>query len=108
MGDAYNATVDLLERNRATPDRPAFRQDGRVTTYGALCDRANRAGSALLRLGMEIEQRVLLCMLDTPDLAVVVWGAMKAGLVPVPGNMILTIADYAYLWLHRSTRRQVV
>ena len=83
MGAPYNATVDLLERNLSHRDRPALRQDGRITTYGALCERANRAGNALRALGVQMEQRVLLCMLDTPDLPAVFWGAMKAGLVPV-------------------------
>ena len=69
MGEAYNAAVDLLERNRSHPGKPAFRQDGRVVTYEALCERANRAGNALVGLGMQMEQRVLLCMLDTPDFA---------------------------------------
>src|SRR2546423_939983 len=69
MGEAYNAAVDLLERNRLHREKPAFRQDGRVVTYEALCERANRAGNALVGLGMQMEQRVLLCMLDTPDFA---------------------------------------
>src|SRR5438874_3080282 len=106
MGEAYNATVDLLERNRAHPDRPVFRQEGRVTTYGALCERADRAGNALLRLGVQMEQRVLLCMLDSPDFAAVFWGAMKAGLVPVPVNTLLTTADYDYLL--RDSRARVL
>ena len=106
MADAYNATVDVLERNLAHPDRPAFRQDGRITTYGALCERANRAGNALKALGVQMEQRVLLCMLDTPDFAAVFWGAMKAGLVPVPVNTLLTTADYEYLL--RDSRARVL
>src|SRR6266851_5360627 len=105
-GETYNATTDLLERNLAHPDRPAFRQDGRVTTYGALCERANRAGNALRALGVQVEQRVLLCMLDTPDLPAVFWGAMKAGLVPVPVNTLLTTADYDYLL--RDSRARVL
>src|SRR5919205_1142798 len=108
MADAYNATVDVLERNLTKPDQPAFRQDGQLTTYGALCDRANRAGTALLRLGMQMEQRVLLCMLDTPDFAAVFWGAMKAGLVPVPVNTLLTTADYDYLLRDSRARTLVV
>ncbi len=106
MGETYNATTDLLERNLAHPDRPVFRQDGRVTTYGALCERANRAGNALRALGVQLEQRVLLCMLDTPDLPAVFWGAMKAGLVPVPVNTLLTTADYDYLL--RDSRARVL
>jgi 4-hydroxybenzoate-CoA ligase/benzoate-CoA ligase len=108
MGASYNATVDLLERNLAQPDRPAFRQDGRVTTYGALCERADRAGNALRALGVQMEQRVLLCMLDTPDLPAVFWGAMKAGLVPVPVNTLLTTADYEYLLRDSRARSLVV
>ena len=108
MGASYNATIDLLERNLAQPDRPAFRQDGRVTTYDALCERANRAGNALRALGMQMEQRVLLCMLDTPDLPAVFWGAMKAGLVPVPVNTLLTTADYEYLLRDSRARALVV
>jgi len=106
MGETYNATTDLLERNLAHPDRPVFRQDGRITTYGALCERANRAGNALKALGVQLEQRVLLCMLDTPDLPAVFWGAMKAGLVPVPVNTLLTTADYDYLL--RDSRARVL
>jgi len=108
MGASYNATVDLLERNLAQPGRPAFRQDGRVTTYGALCERADRAGNALRALGVQMEQRVLLCMLDTPDLPAVFWGAMKAGLVPVPVNTLLTTADYEYLLRDSRARALVV
>src|SRR5205085_6154994 len=106
MGEAYNAAVDLLERNRLHREKPAFRQDGRVVTYEALCERANRAGNALVGLGMQMEQRVLLCMLDTPDFAAVFWGAMKAGLVPVPVNTLLTTADYDYLL--RDSRARVL
>ncbi|HEX9603687.1 MAG TPA: benzoate-CoA ligase family protein [Myxococcales bacterium] len=106
MGETYNATVDLLERNLAHPDRPAFRQDGRITPYGTLCEHSNRAGNALRALGVQLEQRVLLCMLDTPDLPAVFWGAMKAGLVPVPVNTLLTTADYDYLL--RDSRARVL
>ncbi|HWE25556.1 MAG TPA: benzoate-CoA ligase family protein [Myxococcales bacterium] len=106
MGEPYNAAVDLLERNLAHPEKPAFRQNGRVTTYGDLCERANRAGNALAGLGLQIEQRVLLCMLDTPDFAAVFWGALKAGFVPVPVNTLLTTADYDYLL--RDSRARVL
>jgi acyl-coenzyme A synthetase/AMP-(fatty) acid ligase len=106
MGEAYNAAVDLLERNRSHPEKPALRQDGRVVTYAALCERANRAGNALAGLGMQMEQRVLLCMLDTPDFAAVFWGALKAGFVPVPVNTLLTTADFDYLL--RDSRARVL
>ncbi len=52
MGFPYNATADLLERNLLHGDRVAFREPGRLTTYAELCERANRAGNALLDLGV--------------------------------------------------------
>ena len=102
----YNATADLLDRNLAHPLRVAFSQRGTRTTYGELCERANRAGNALRSLGLELEQRVLLCMLDTPDLPAAFWGAMKAGLVPIPVNTLLTTKDYEFML--RDSRARVL
>ena len=104
--DLYNATADLLDRNLAHPERVAFRQQGAATTYGELCERANRAGNALRSLGLEMEQRVLLCMLDTPDLPAAFWGAIKSGLVPIPVNTLLTTADYEFML--RDSRARVL
>src|SRR5438105_3761046 len=106
MGAPYNATADLLERNLKSPARVAFREAGRATTYGELGERANRAGNALRALGVQMEQRVLLCMLDTADFPAAFWGAMKAGIVPIPVNTLLTTGDYDYLL--RDSRARVL
>ena len=104
----YNAAVDLLDRHVAQGrgTRVAYRGDGATTTYAALHERANRVGNALLALGARPEQRVLMVMLDTADFVAVFLGAMKAGLVPVPVNTLLTTADYTYL--ARDTRASIV
>ncbi len=106
MGVPYNATADLLERNLRHVDRPAFREPGRVTTYAQLAERACRAGNALRALGVQMEQRVMICMLDCADVAAVFWGAMKAGIVPVPINTLLTPADVDYML--RDSRARVL
>ncbi|MFL5292116.1 MAG: benzoate-CoA ligase family protein [Myxococcales bacterium] len=106
MGAPYNATVDVLERNLAHPDRVALRDAGRSVTYGELCERANRAGNALLALGGTMEQRVLLFLLDSADFVACFWGAIKAGLVPVPVNTLLTAADVDYML--RDSRARVL
>ena len=53
-------------------------------------EQAARAGNALRALGLEIEQRVAMCMLDGRDFPTVFWGAIQAGAVPVPLNTLLT------------------
>ena len=104
----YNAAVDLLDRHVAEGRgaRVAYRGDGVTTTYAALHERADRVGNALLGLGVRPEQRVLMVMLDTPEFAAVFLGAIKAGLIPVPVNTLLTAADYTYML--QDTRAVVV
>ena len=94
----YNAGHDLLARNLATRgDHVAFVDDRTSLTYRELAARADRAGNALLDLGLMAEQRVVMCLLDTVDFPAVFLGAMKAGLVAVPVNTLLTTEDYRYI-----------
>jgi benzoate-CoA ligase len=44
-----------------------------------------------------MEQRVLLCLQDGIDFPTAFLGAIKAGIVPVPVNTLLSPADYAYM-----------
>jgi len=66
-------------------------------TYAELEERVNRLGNALLALGVRIEERVLLLLLDTPEFAYSFFGAIKIGAVAVPVNTMLKPDDYAYL-----------
>jgi benzoate-CoA ligase len=104
----YNAAVDLLDRHAARADQIAYRDDRTALTYRALRERADRAGNALLRLGLQPEQRVMLAMLDTVDFPAVFLGAIKAGLVPIPINTLLTPDDYRYLLTDSRARALVV
>ena len=95
----FNAAHDLIERNLAAgrADRIAVRDDGGAYSYGELAARTNRAGNALRTLGLGLEQRVLMIMLDSVDFPAVFLGAIKAGGVAVPVNTLLTTTDYAYM-----------
>ena len=99
----YNAAHDLLERNLRSgrADKIAYIDDHGRYTYGDLAERVNRCANALTNLGLHIEQRVLMCLQDTIDFPVVFLGCIKAGIVPVAVNTLLTSADYAYM-LHDS------
>jgi benzoate-CoA ligase len=107
---SYNAAVDLLERNLAgdRAGRTAFIDDRETITYGALAERVDRCANALRRLGIEPEQRVVLCMLDTIDFPVAFLGAIKAGIVPVPVNTLLTTADYEFMLADSRARAVIV
>jgi len=95
----YNAAHDLIERNLAggRGAKTAYIDDEGRYTYAELAERANRAGSALRALGLEMEDRVMLCHLDTIDWPAVFLGAIKAGLVPIAVNTLLTSADYEFM-----------
>lgn len=95
----FNAAIHFVERHvrEGRGDRVAYVHDGGTTTYGALADRAARIATALRRAGVAPEQRVVLCMLDTPDFVATFFGAVRAGVVPVPVNTLLTTDDYAFM-----------
>ena len=66
-------------------------------TYGELADGVARVGPMLARLGLQREDRVAMMMLDTVDFPVLFWGAIRAGIVPVPLNTLLTAEQYRYI-----------
>jgi len=103
----YNAS-ELIDRNVAEGQgkKPALREPGSVTTYAELSERMNRAGNALRAMGVQMEQRVLLCLLDSVDLPTFFWGAIKIGAVPVPVNTMLSSKDYDFLL--RDSRARVL
>ena len=96
---SYNAAVDFIERHgaRGNADRTALIDDLGSYSYGDLEVRMNRAGNLLTGLGLAAEQRVVMCMLDGVDFVSVFFGALKAGLVAVPVNTLLTTEDYEYI-----------
>jgi benzoate-CoA ligase len=95
----YNAAHDLVERNlrAGRAGKAAYIDDQGTYTYGELAERVDRAAAALTGLGLQREQRVMLCLLDTIDFPAVFLGAIKAGIVPVAGNTLLTTKDYDYM-----------
>ena len=96
---SYNAAVDFVDRHIAEGrgQKLAFVEEGRTTTYAELADRTSRVAAAIRGLGVEVEQRVMLCLHDTADFVAIFFGAIRAGAVPVPVNTLLTTEDYAFM-----------
>ena len=95
----YNAAHDLIERNLAAgrAARIAYIDDAGQYTFGQLAERVNRFGSGLRSLGLDMEHRVLLALTDTIDFPTAFLGAIKAGIVPIAVNTLLTPKDYEYM-----------
>jgi benzoate-CoA ligase len=95
----YNAAVDLIGRNlqAGRGGKTAFIDDRGSYTFAELAERVDRFANAVRALGIEPEQRILLCLLDTIDFPTAFFGAIKAGVVPVPVNTLLTSADYDFM-----------
>ena len=97
---AYNAAQDIVDRHLDAGGRaghPAVIDAAGTWTYAELAERINRTGNALAGLGMRMESRVAMCLLDSVDFPAVFLGAIRIGAVPIPLNTLLTAADYDYM-----------
>jgi benzoate-CoA ligase len=97
--DQFNAATAFLDRNLAEgrASKIAVYHEDLSYTYAQIAELANRVGNGLLDLGIDIEQRVALLLLDSPQFAAAFFGAMKIGAVPVPINTMLRSDDYIYM-----------
>src|SRR5689334_6988199 len=97
--EQFNAVTWLVDRHvdEGRAAQTAILYEGQEITYGQVAENVNRFGSALRRLGVGIEQRVLLLLLDSPEFVYAFFGAMKIGAVPIPTNTNLRPEDYHYL-----------
>jgi 4-hydroxybenzoate-CoA ligase len=77
--------------------RIAFADPWRSLTYGALHEATGRFAAALGAAGIGRERRLAMLMLDTVDFPVAFWGAIRAGVVPVPINTLLPPEQIAYI-----------
>src|SRR5271154_6734518 len=95
----YNFAADILKRNldAGRAGKLAYIDHRQGWTYGDLAERVERFGHVLRSLGLRREERVLLCLLDTIDWPTAFLGAIKAGVVPVPVNTLLTEDEYRFM-----------
>ncbi len=103
----YNAAADLIDRNLAArPDKIAYIDEHGSYSFADLAQRVNRAANALTDLGLPMECRVVVALLDTIDFPVIFLGAIKAGLIPVAVNTLLTSNDFDFML--RDSRAQAL
>jgi benzoate-CoA ligase family protein len=109
LPDIFNAATYFVDRHltEGRANKVAIECGDERVTYGEVADRTNRFANALRRLGLQPEQRVVLLQLDSPAFAYSFFGAIKAGLVPVPLNTMWRARDYQYA-LQDSGARAIV
>jgi benzoate-CoA ligase family len=109
LPDNFNATAYFVDRHlcEGRAAKVAIECGDLRLTYGDLFARVNQLGNGLKSLGVRIEERVLLLLLDTSEFAISFFGAIKIGAIPVPVNTLLKPADYEYL-LNNSRARVVI
>ena len=100
LPDRFNVAVPFIDRHvgEGRGAKAAIRTAHETVTYAELAERVNRAGNALLALGLKPGDRLLMVVKDCPAFFYLFWGAIKAGIVPVPPNTLLRAPDYAYMF----------
>jgi benzoate-CoA ligase len=106
----YNFAADILQRNldAGRADKLAYIDDRGSYTYGDLAERVARFANALRSLGMRREERALICLTDTVDWPTAFLGAIKAGVVAVPVNTLMTDVDYRFMLKDSRARLLIV
>ena len=95
-GNAVDYFVDR-HVSEGRGDAVAFHDPWRSLSYGELDEATRRFAGALRAAGVARERRVALLLLDTVDFPIAFWGAIRAGVVPVPINTLLTHEVVGYI-----------
>jgi 4-hydroxybenzoate-CoA ligase len=95
-GNAVDWFVDRHPRDGGG-GRLAFQDPWRSLTYAALETATRHFAGALRAAGIGRERRIVLLLQDTIDFPIAFWGALRAGVVPVPINTLLTAETVAYI-----------
>lgn len=103
-----NAAGWFVDRhlNEGRGGKVAYREGARQITYGEIAANSDKMADLYARHGIAREDRAAIIMLDVIEYPVVFWGSLKAGVIPVPLNTMLTPEQHAYIL--RDSRARVL
>ena len=95
----FNVAVPFIDRHVAEGRgrKAAIRTLHGDVTYAALATGVDRCAGVLVGLGLQPGERMLMVVKDCPAFFYLFWGAIKAGIIPVPVNTLLRQATYAFM-----------
>jgi benzoate-CoA ligase family protein len=95
----YNVATAFIDRHigEGRGAKIAIHTADSAVTYAELAANVDRCANALVRLGLKRGERVLMVVKDCPAFFYLFWGAIKAGIVPVPLNTLLRSSSYAFM-----------
>ncbi|RTZ95637.1 MAG: benzoate-CoA ligase family protein [Deltaproteobacteria bacterium] len=95
----FNAAEYFVDRNveKGRGDDPAILFENRTYTYRQVQENVNRAAHMLSNLGLEMENRVIILLRDSPAVIFSFFGAIKLGAVPVPTNILMKAPDFLHV-----------
>jgi benzoate-CoA ligase family protein len=99
FAEDFNVAVSFIDRHLAEGRgaKIAIRTSDGAVTYAELVANVNRCARLLSRLGLGRGERMLMVVKDCPAFFYLFWGAIKAGIVPVPLNTLLRSGSYSYM-----------
>jgi 4-hydroxybenzoate-CoA ligase len=108
-GTNGNAALHFVERHRsgAAGAKAAFIESGggeRTLTYADLASQSDRMAALYERHGLRPEDRAAMLVLDQIEFPVIFWGSLKAGVIPIPLNTLLTAEVYKAILLDSRAR----
>ena len=106
----YNFAAAILMHNldAGRGEKVAYIDPRGSWTYRELAARVDGFARALQSLDIRREERILIGLLDSIDWPTAFLGAIKAGVVPVPVNTLLTEDDYRFMLEDSRARLLVV
>src|SRR6266545_4903417 len=95
----FNVAAVFIDRHIAEGrgDKVAIRTIDGDVTYADLAANVDRCAAALVHLGLQPGERMLMVVKDCAVFFYLFWGAIKAGIVPVPLNTLLRHESYAFM-----------
>ncbi|ADP69334.1 benzoate-CoA ligase family [Rhodomicrobium vannielii ATCC 17100] len=95
----FNVASEFIDRHlrEGKATKVAVRTRKGDTTYRELFEGVNQTANFLDAAQVGRGERVLMIVKDSVEFFFIFWGAIKAGIVPVPVNTLLRAKDYAFI-----------
>ncbi len=105
----YNITSKLVDENveKGMGDKIAVYYKDKTYTYREMQQMINRVGNALHIVGVNMGERIMFVLKDSPEAVASFYGAVKIGAVPIFVNYMYTSDDYRYL-INNSRARTLI